>query len=98
MLVESDGSIHCTNRFYEGPSLEAWAEWRKDKPVFAIGPIEISRDSSKSLVKEPSDIEIEVRAFLDNAVRKYGKQSVFYVRFIRIHADLHTITHEDSHD
>ena len=81
MLLESDGSIHCTNRIYEGPSLDAWAEWRKGKPVFAIGPIETPRNLIKTHgTKGPSDIEIEVRAFLDNAYREYGKESVFYVR------------------
>lgn len=88
MLIESDGSIHCTNHIYEAPALEAWAEWLKGKPMFALGPVETPRHLAKIHdAREPSNIEIEVQAFLDNALQKHGKNSVVYVRLFHFRSE-----------
>lgn len=80
MLVESDGSIHCTNPAYEGESLKAWAEWLPNAPTFAVGPVATPPELARIHdTKEPSDVEIEIEAFLTNAANKYGENSVFFV-------------------
>lgn len=82
MFLESDGSLHCTNYIYESSSLEAWAGWLKGKPLFVVGPIETPLHLAKiHNSSEPSEIEKEVQAFLDNAFQKYGEHSVVYVSF-----------------
>ena len=86
MLAESDGSIHCTNPAIEGEALKAWAEWLPNGPTFTVGPIATPPELARIHdTREPSDIEIEVEAFLTNAANKYGDNSVFFVRPLTLH-------------
>lgn len=81
MLLECDGSIHCTNPAYEGPALDAWAKWLPKGPTIAIGPIATPPELERIHdTREPSDTDIEVKAFLDSALNKCGENSVVYVR------------------
>ncbi|KAL5488481.1 hypothetical protein ACEPAI_6599 [Sanghuangporus weigelae] len=81
-LVECDGVIHCTNRIFEGATLSKFQEWYGSKPVIAVGPLsppasaeDIDRERSKSSVGE------EVEVFLNNALDKFGRNSIVYISF-----------------
>ena len=81
MFVESDGSIHCTHLAYEGSSLDAWSEWLPHGPVIPIGAMQTPPELAKIHdTRGLSDVEIEVKSFLDDAFSKYGENSVIYVR------------------
>lgn len=80
MFIESDGSIHASNHIYESPGLDAWAKWLPNGPVIPVAPLlpppELEVMHEK---KERSTTEVEVDHFLDDALGKYGENSVIYV-------------------
>ena len=81
-LTESDAVItHTNNTLEEGPieDLEKWLG--KDKSL-QLGPLSpLVSDVELKKEKESSPIAVEVEAFLEDALQKYGPNSVIYVGF-----------------
>lgn len=86
MLTECDGSIHCSNPAYEASALDSWSKWLSNGPMIAVGPIATPPELARIHdAKELSNTEIEVEVFLSDALRKYGENSVVYVRSCFMH-------------
>ena len=63
---------------FEEDAINAVQSWFGDDPVFSTGPFDFSLIERK---EETSPGALEVRAFLDKALKDHGPHSVLYVSF-----------------
>jgi hypothetical protein len=95
-LNDSDGTIINTSEAYEAVVIETLRSWLSGmgKAFFSVGPTVPVDFKSGELVKsqkvpnggsateiEHSAEQSEVELFLENALDKYGKESVIFVRY-----------------
>ena len=81
-VEECDGVVHCTSSHYERTALEAFHEWLGTRPNFvlsALSPPASAEEIEKEKTK--SHLGAEVEFFLNNALDKYGPNSVVYISF-----------------
>lgn len=65
-----------TSLALEGPAVDAWKSWFKERPVIFPGPFDFPLiDEEPVRTKENT----EALDFLDTALEKYGPKSVVYV-------------------
>ena len=81
-LTESDAVItHTNNTLEEGP-IEDLEKWLGKDKCLQLGPLSpLVSDVELKKEKESSPIAVEVEAFLEDALQKYGPNSVIYVGF-----------------
>ena len=77
-FAECDGVVMNTTSQLEGPAIEAWKSWFKERPVISAGPTDFEIVDG---VQEKSADTLEVTKFLDSMLEKYGSNSVVFVRF-----------------
>lgn len=74
---ECDGIIQNSTPLLERPALEAWQKWFGDRPVISAGPTDFEIVAHE---EDRSPDTIKVIEFMDTALKKYGPNSVIYVR------------------
>ncbi|EJC97779.1 UDP-Glycosyltransferase/glycogen phosphorylase [Fomitiporia mediterranea MF3/22] len=77
-FMECDGAVMNTDPMFEAPSIKVFEEWFSGRPVISVGPIDFPLIPRREVESQTS---LEVRAFLDSALHKYGSRSVVYVSF-----------------
>ena len=76
MFLECDGVILGSNQSYEGPAINLWKRWFDGRPVVSLGPL---MPIDGTLSDRESASSHEVSTFLDDALKKFGSQSIVYV-------------------
>ena len=77
-----DGVIHGSTLLYEGKSFGAWKKWIGDRPNLVIGPFSFSDTAAVKNERDGTQGGAEVEGFLDDALDKYGENSLVYVGVI----------------
>ncbi|KAI5116762.1 hypothetical protein M0805_004979 [Coniferiporia weirii] len=77
-----DGIVFMASPYIEGPVIDAFRDMKKPRPVFAMSPLappvnQAEIDSSR----RDSAVFRETEKFLDDALYKYGENSVVYFSF-----------------
>jgi len=89
-LSEVDGIITGGTPGYDGHSLLSYVESWANRPTFHVGPVlplqpGTSNFSESTLQAEreatPEGVGAKVSAFLDTALDRYGRCSIFYICF-----------------
>ena len=79
---DCDGVIHGSTLLYEGKSFGAWKKWIGDRPNLVIGPFSFSDTTALKNERDGTQGGAEVEGFLDDALDKYGENSLVYVGVI----------------
>ena len=67
----------CASPIYE--RLEAWNKWMGAKPVINVGALSPPATDEEIKKEKAAPVGGEVEKFLDDALEKYGANSVVYV-------------------
>ena len=62
-------------------ALKEWQRWFGSRPSFAVGSLSFPSSSTGTAKEKGTTTEVDVRAFLDNALNENGPNSVVYIAF-----------------